>query len=155
MHKGDFYFHLNFGSPGEIALKYYSSGEVLSRPLAKSEYEDLWVHNWTDRICHQLQERFLFMNCIVNSHTGRGLERRPWRYLMAFDTGSHKGRDGGGQNGQLSTRDSTMSVLNLLHDLDEHPMSALDVNFEVLHSKVIFMPGTVHVGVANVGNLKI
>lgn len=59
---------------------------------------------------------------------------------MAFDAASHR-RLGGGQNGQLSPRDSTTSVLNLLHDLNEHPMSALDVNFEVLHSKVIFMPG--------------
>lgn len=141
LHKGDFYFHLNFGSPGEIILKYYNSGEVASRPLAKSEYVNLWAENWTERMSHGLKQRFLFMNCVVKSHAGRSFERRPWRYLMAFGTASNKGKDGKEQNGELSPRDSSSSSFSLFCDLSSKPMSALDVNFEVLHSKVIYMPG--------------
>ena len=118
-------------------MKYYNSGNILSRPLAKSEYEELWSDTWTDRLAHTFQQRFLFMNCIVNSHNGRGLERRPWRYLMAFDTIKTK------DNKELihNSRESTTSGYSLFYGLGENPMSALDVNFEVLHSQVISMPG--------------
>ncbi|XP_028391805.1 puratrophin-1-like isoform X2 [Dendronephthya gigantea] len=141
LHKGDFYMHLNFGSPGEIIIKYYNSGEISSLPLAKSEYENIWAHNWTERMSQQMKQRFLFMNCIVTGHASRGLERRPWRYLMAFDTG-HKRRDSRDFSEELSPRASSASAFSLFLDLGAKPMSALDVNFEVLHSLVICMPGT-------------
>lgn len=123
-----------------MIVKYYNSGDVLSLPLAKSEYEKLWAHNWTERMSQQMKQRFLFMNCIISGHASRGLERRPWRYLMAFDTG-HKGQDGKELSGEFSPRASSASAFSLFLDLGAKPMSALDVNFEVLHSRVVCMPG--------------
>ena len=143
MHKGDFYIHLNFGCPGEIIIKYYNSGDILSLPLAKSEYENIWAHNWTERMSQQMKQRFMFMNCIVTGHGGRGMERRPWRYLMAFDTGHrrHDSKDYSTEAADLSPRMSSISAFSLFLDLGAKPMSALDVNFEVLHSRVMCMPG--------------
>ena len=140
LHKGDFYIHLNFGSPGEIIIKYYNSGEVSSLPLAKSEYENIWAHNWTERMSQQMKQRFLFMNCVVTGHASRGLERRPWRYLMSFDTG-HRRHGSKDFSEGLSPRTSSASAFSLFLDLGAKPMSALDVNFEVLHSRVMCMPG--------------
>lgn len=140
LHKGDFYIHLNFGSPGEIIIKYYNLGEVSSLPLAKSEYENIWAHNWTERMSQQMKQRFLFMNCVVTGHAGRGLERRPWRYLMSFDTGYRRHGSKDFSEG-LSPRASSASAFSLFLDLGAKPMSALDVNFEVLHSRVMCMPG--------------
>ena len=140
LHKGDFYIHLNFGSPGEIIIKYYNSGEISSLPLAKSEYENIWAHNWTERMSQQMKQRFLFMNCVVTGHAGRGLERRPWRYLMSFDTG-YKRQDSRDPTDDLNLRASSASAFSMFLDLGAKPMNALDVNFEVLHSQVICMPG--------------
>ena len=140
LHKGDFYIHLNFSSPGEIIIKYYNSGEILSLPLAKSEYENIWANNWTERMSQQMKQRFMFMNCVVRGHSGRGLERRPWRYLMSADT-RHKRQDSRDESGEFSPRASSASAFSLFLDLGAKPMSALDVNFEVLHSMVMCMPG--------------
>lgn len=140
LHKGDFYMHLNFGSPGEIVLKYYNSREISSIRLEKSEYECIWAHNWTESMSQQMKQRFLFMNCVVMGHAGKGLERRPWRYLMSFDTG-HRRQDSRDYSEELSPRESTASAFSLFLDLGAKPMSALDVNFEVLHSRVMCMPG--------------
>lgn len=61
---------------------------------------------------------------------------------MAFDTG-HKRRDSRDFSEELSPRASSASAFSLFLDLGAKPMSALDVNFEVLHSRVICMPGEI------------
>ena len=121
-------------------MKYYNSGEVSSMPLEKSEYENIWAHNWTEHKSQEIKQRFLFMNCVVTGHATRGLERRPWRYLMSFDTG-HRNRDYKDLSEELSPRASSASAFSLFLDLGAKPLGVLDVNFEVLHSMVICMPG--------------
>ncbi len=62
---------------------------------------------------------------------------------MSFDTG-HKRQDSQDSKDfgeELSPRTSSASAFSLFLDLGAKPMSALDVNFEVLHSMVMCMPG--------------
>ena len=59
---------------------------------------------------------------------------------MAADT-EHKRQDSRDYSGELSPRASSASAFTLFLDLGAKPMSALDVNFEVLHSRVMCMPG--------------
>lgn len=81
LHKGDFYFLLSSSDPGQLTLKYYDSGQVLSYALEPVELPGLWKENWTDQVRQKVKGRFLFLNCIIISN--RGIEKRPWRYLMS------------------------------------------------------------------------
>ena len=81
LHKGDFYLNLSLVVPGSIIVKYHDAGNVQSFPLECEDFPTMWMVDWTDKMRTKMQRRFLFLNCIVNSK--RGLERRPWRYLMS------------------------------------------------------------------------
>ena len=62
-------------------MKYHDAGSIRSLPLETEDFPVMWKKDWTDKMRIEMQGRFLFLNCIVN--TKRGLERRPWRYLMS------------------------------------------------------------------------
>lgn len=81
LHKGDFYINTSFAVPGHLIVKYHDAGNVRSIPLEAEDFPVMWKRDWTDKMRIELQGRFLFLNCVVN--TKRGLERRPWRYLMS------------------------------------------------------------------------
>ncbi|XP_046842226.1 pleckstrin homology domain-containing family G member 4B-like [Xenia sp. Carnegie-2017] len=141
LHKGEFYFHLKPASPGEIILKYYDSKKVMLLPLTKSEYDGIWASNWNERKSKQMKNRFLFLSCIVRGQAGKGFERRPWRYIMAFDT-MHRRQSSKDLNTELSPRTSRVNSIKMFTDLSSKPLTILDVNFEVIHSNVICLPGT-------------
>lgn len=81
LHKGDFCMNLSLAVPGNLIIKYYRAGNVQSFPLKAEDFPLIWQKNWTDKMRIEMQGRFLFLNCIINSK--RGMERRPWRYLMS------------------------------------------------------------------------
>ena len=80
LHKGDFYIHLSTVSPGQLLIKYYDSGKVASIPMQATDLQDVWSRDWTHKLRGEVKGRFHFLHCIVSSK--RGLEKRPWRYLM-------------------------------------------------------------------------
>ena len=59
---------------------------------------------------------------------------------MSFDAG-YKRQDSKESFDDINLRASSASAFSLFLDLGAKPMNALDVNFEVLHSQVICMPG--------------
>lgn len=81
LHKGDFYINMSLAVPGHLIIKYHNAGTVQSFPLEKEDFPSIWKKDWTGNLRTEMQGRFLFLNCIVSSK--RGLERRPWRYLMS------------------------------------------------------------------------
>lgn len=135
LHKGDFYVNTSLAVPGHLIIKYHNAGSVESLPVETEDFPAMWKKNWTENLRTEMKGRFLFLNCIVISK--RGLERRPWRYLMsetrnvsikqlkAFDEASL----------EKSCRVSRQSLFM------EKPMNAFDVNFELLHSGVASLPG--------------
>ena len=64
---------------------------------------------------------------------------------MSFDTG-YKRQDSRDPTDDLNLRASSASAFSMFLDLGAKPMNALDVNFEVLHSQVICMPGELCMG---------
>lgn len=85
LHKGDFYINTSYAVPGHLIVKYHDAGSVRSIPLQPEDFPVMWRKDWTNKIRTEMQGRFLFLNCVIN--TKRGLERRPWRYLMS-ETGN-------------------------------------------------------------------
>ena len=85
LHKGDFYINTSCAVPGHLIVKYHDAGSVRSIPLQPEDFPVMWRKDWTNKIRTEMQGRFLFLNCVIN--TKRGLERRPWRYLMS-ETGN-------------------------------------------------------------------
>lgn len=81
LHKGDFYISTSLAVPGHLIVKYHDAGNVRSFPLEAEDFPEMWKTDWTNKMRMEMQGRFLFLNCVVN--TKRGLERRPWRYLMS------------------------------------------------------------------------
>lgn len=135
LHKGDFCMNLSLAVPGNLIIKYYRAGNVQSFPLKAEDFPLIWQKNWTDKMRIEMQGRFLFLNCIINSK--RGMERRPWRYLMSesgnVSVKQLKAIDEDGL--EKSCKVSRQSLFM------EKPMNAFDVNFELLHSGVASLPG--------------
>lgn len=85
LHKGDFYINTSYAVPGHLIIKYHDAGNIRSLPLEVEDFPVMWKKDWSDKMRTEMQGRFLFLNCVIN--TKRGLERRPWRYLMS-ETGN-------------------------------------------------------------------
>lgn len=135
LHKGDFCINTSLLVPGHLKIKYHDAGSVRSLPLEAEDFPVMWKGDWTQKMRSELQGRFLFLNCVIN--TKRGLERRPWRYLMS-------------ESGNVSVKQlKVIENDNLRKSLEVHrqsvfiekPLNAFDVNFELLHSGVASLPG--------------
>ncbi|KAJ7381520.1 Pleckstrin y domain containing, G (with RhoGef domain) member [Desmophyllum pertusum] len=127
---------MSFAVPGHLIIKYHNAGSVQSFPLEAEDFPVIWKKDWTEKMRTELQGRFLFLNCVVNSK--RGLERRPWRYLMSEtrNVSVKQLKDIDEDSLEKSCRVSRQSLFM------EKPMNAFDVNFELLHSGVASLPGT-------------
>ena len=67
--------------PGHLIIRYHDAGIIRSLPLEGEDFPVMWRKDWCEKMRNEMKGRFLFLNCVVN--TKRGLERRPWRYLMS------------------------------------------------------------------------
>lgn len=72
---------MSLAVPGHLIIKYHNAGSVESFPVEIEDLPTMWKKNWTENLRTEMKGRFLFLNCIIISK--RGLERRPWRYLMS------------------------------------------------------------------------
>ena len=81
LHKGDFCINTSLLVPGHLIIRYHDAGVIRSLPLEGEDFPVMWRKDWCEKMRSEMKGRFLFLNCVVN--TERGLERRPWRYLMS------------------------------------------------------------------------
>ena len=81
LHKGDFCINTSLLVPGHLIIRYHDAGIIRSLPLEGEDFPVMWRKDWCEKMRNEMKGRFLFLNCVVN--TKRGLERRPWRYLMS------------------------------------------------------------------------
>ncbi|XP_065065061.1 puratrophin-1-like isoform X2 [Rhopilema esculentum] len=138
LHKGDFYVHLSSTLPRKLQLKFYDSGTTQSRTLSTDDCIYMCSEDWADSLRKEAKSRFVFSNCIVWS--SRGLERKPWRSIFSQHS----------RPGELSTqisiqRDSVSFDMEerdkLLTELEEKPLHILELDFEIIHSQIAYLPG--------------
>jgi len=143
LHKGDFYVHLSLTLPRKLQLKYYDSNTTNSRTLSTDDCIYMCSEEWADGLRKEAKNRFVYSNYVLS--TKRGLERKPWRVIFSQglndkDFERQKSRQ------SLYRGDSIAFDLEeretLLAELEEKPHHILDINFEMLHSQIAYLPGT-------------
>lgn len=135
LHKGDFCINTSLLVPGHLIIRYHDAGIIRSLPLEGEDFPVMWRKDWCEKMRNEMKGRFLFLNCVVN--TKRGLERRPWRYLMSefgnVSTKQFKAIEAGSLKTSVEVNRQSLFI--------EKPLNAFDVNFELFHSGVASLPG--------------
>lgn len=138
LHKGDFYIHISSTIPRTLELKYYHVGEVSTRTLSMTDCILMCSENWTELLRSEARDRFIYTSCVIWST--KGFERVLWVNLL-------KAQFIGNMNDSStcipSEKDNVLSKDTLnMDELSIKPMLILDLNFELLHSQVVYTPGS-------------
>ena len=141
LHKGDFFIHISATFPLQLQLKYVYMGKISTRELSNTDHVLMCSPNWTELLRSDCQDRFVFLHCVI--WAGKKYERVAWnRMLRGQFTGLMR-----------SDSDSASAIIPPLppESLGESqsnpkamavkPLLILDLDFELLHSGIVFLPG--------------
>eukprot|EP00794_Sanderia_malayensis_P018860 gene18860-20760_t len=140
LHKGDFYLHLSSTLPRKLQLKFYDSG-LQSKTLATDDCIYMCSEDWAENLRKEAKNRFMFSNCII--WTRNGLNRKTWRNILSTKTPPPTEL-----KTQVSLSRGESMVIDeeakriLLEELNDKPLHILELDFEILHSQVAYLPGT-------------
>uniref|UniRef100_A0A069DN39 Puratrophin protein n=1 Tax=Clytia hemisphaerica TaxID=252671 RepID=A0A069DN39_9CNID len=141
LHKGDFYIHISESKPRTLELKYLHGDKTQTRNLSMTDSILMCSENWAELLRSDTHDRFVFTSCIL--WTSRGFEKSSWSNVLMgrlptmMDT---KDLDKPSTSTMSNNNNRRESIINM-EELAAKPILILDLNFELLHNQVAYLPG--------------